>query len=338
MLLFEFVGVTSGSLTKNGYHFLLKVFFMNVNYPIPWRLNIALSVLLIILYLACLKLAGEASSFFQLCGIAFVFAFLMIPVYSLFHEATHRIFHPNPTVNYCCGVILGTLFMVSFTFLRRAHIGHHRRNRTDLERFELYYSHEIRWKKALFLYANMIGFYWCSLPLSVLIFALYPPLMNKMLWVKQITVEAILRGVEPRLIPKIRWESIFILSVHGLIFYLFGYPWKAYLLLFGAHAFTWSSQNYVNHAFSPRDILNGAHNHKMNWFCQHLYLNFNHHLVHHRHPTLAWIHLPKFVNEVERERISYGKAWLRLWKGPVLTTEGPPKLIEDYFQDIEELH
>jgi fatty acid desaturase len=93
--------------------------------------------------------------------------------------------------------------------------------------------------------------------------------------------------------------------------------------MYAAHALSWSSQNYVNHAFSPRDIINGAHNHRMNPLIQLLHLNFNIHLVHHQKPRLPWIHLRAFM-EHSPERISFYRNYLRLWKGPVLTHEPSP--------------
>lgn len=95
-----------------------------------------------------------------------------------------------------------------------------------------------------------------------------------------------------------------------------------------AHGLAWSSQNYVNHAFSPRDIVNGTHNHKLNPIFKYIYLNFNVHKVHHQNPTIPWLHLPGYV-QGDEERVSYWKTYLRLWKGPELTHE-PSPLLEDH--------
>jgi fatty acid desaturase len=100
------------------------------------------------------------------------------------------------------------------------------------------------------------------------------------------------------------------------------WPW---LLLFLMHGFVWSSQNYVNHAFSPRDILNGAHNLKMPAFLRPIYLNFNLHLAHHQNPRIPWLHLPEFV-PYRTQRISFFRNYLRLWTGPRLTHEDNPSL------------
>ena len=60
-----------------------------------------------------------------------------------------------------------------------------------------------------------------------------------------------------------RWESCLVILFQACVMVLLGLSPKAWLIMFAIHGFVWSSQNYVNHAFSPRDIINGAHNLKM---------------------------------------------------------------------------
>ena len=100
--------------------------------------------------------------------------------------------------------------------------------------------------------------------------------------------------------------------------------------MYGIHAFSWSSQNYGNHAFSPRDILNGAHNLEMNPVLKPIYLNWNYHLAHHQHPGIPWVHLPKFVESGKTS--NYDKAYLQLWKGPRLTTESAPESLDPEYE------
>ena len=89
------------------------------------------------------------------------------------------------------------------------------------------------------------------------------------------------------------------------------------------HRFVWSSQNYVNHAFSPRDIINGAHNLKMPLWLKPIYLNFNMHLAHHQNPHVPWLHLPSFIKS-RKGGISFYRNYTRLWKGPQLTKVKSP--------------
>jgi fatty acid desaturase len=122
-----------------------------------------------------------------------------------------------------------------------------------------------------------------------------------------------------------RWESWLVILFQAGVIVLLGLSLKAWLIMFGIHAFVWSSQNYVNHAFSPRDIIDGAHNLKMPLWLKPVYLNFNLHLAHHQNPRIPWTHLPRFIGSGPG-RMSFFRNYLRLWKGPRLTHEKNPVL------------
>ena len=49
----------------------------------------------------------------------------------------------------------------------------------------------------------------------------------------------------------------------------------------------------------------------------------HHHLAHHQHPRVPWIHLPRFV-DFRAERPSFLRTYLSLWKGPRPATEPSP--------------
>ena len=55
-----------------------------------------------------------------------------------------------------------------------AHLGHHRRNRTDLELFDYYLPHQSRWLKTYWLYCLLTGFYWSIIPVAGLVYLLMP--------------------------------------------------------------------------------------------------------------------------------------------------------------------
>ena len=100
--------------------------------------------------------------------------------------------------------------------------------------------------------------------------------------------------------------------------------------IYGMHSFFWSTQNYINHAFSPRDIMKGAHNLKMNPLLKPFYLNWNYHLAHHQFPGVPWVHLSKFLESKKLK--DYGTAYLKMWQGPKLTKEPPPKSLDPEFE------
>ncbi|MCB1317716.1 MAG: fatty acid desaturase, partial [Leptospiraceae bacterium] len=261
---------------------------------------------------------------------AFIFIQVQVTVYSLMHEACHRLAHRNALVNYVIGLLLGMLFFIPFTFFEHVHNEHHRLNRTDHEMFDLYYPGESRWKKALWLYIILIGFYWLSLPVLTIVFAFWPGLARWTVFRRSTSLQPKVDSLFTEKMRYIRAESALILLFHFMLLYALQVPWQAYVIYHLALAVSWSSQNYVNHAFAPRDILRGAHNHKLGFLTGYLYLNYNCHRVHHTQPALSWKYLSHFVDESEPGRISYYAAWLRIWGGPRETHQGPPRPLAEH--------
>ena len=181
--------------------------------------------------------------------------------------------------------------------------------------WDLYYKHQVKWKRYGTLYGMMIGLGYFSLWLSVLLFAFVSRLIYSPLFYSHKEVGGFITGSDRKeKITKSRWESWIVIIFHAVLFIILGLKWKAWLTLFIMHGFLWSSQNYVNHAYRPRDIINGAHNLKIPSWLKWVYLNFNLHLAHHQNPKIPWIHLPSFIkngkNEYHFSKIIfvYGKA------------------------------
>ena len=103
---------------------------------------------------------------------------IQIPVYSLLHEASHGLFHPDRRTNEGLGRWLAVLFGMSFTFYRHCHTRHHVKNRTDIELWDLYRPQDVRWKRAVNLYLMLTGAGYALVWISVLVFALAPRLAH----------------------------------------------------------------------------------------------------------------------------------------------------------------
>jgi fatty acid desaturase len=296
------------------------------HYKIPDRINLIITVICSLMYFLLLWKASHVHHYgwVLLCG--FLFAINMVPVYSLIHEAEHGIIHSNELVNNIMGRWLSTLFIAPYTFFKHCHLKHHKKNRTDEEMWDLYYEHQEKLKKYGTLYGMMIGLGYFSMWLAVLLYAIAPRLIYTRFFYSQTEIGGFLKGSERKdKVLHSRWESILVILFQVLIFYLLDLKWTAWLTLFAMHGFLWSSQNYVNHAFSPRDIINGAHNLKIPSWLKWVYLNFNLHLAHHQNPKIPWINLPDYVSE-GGGRITFLRNYLRLWKGPRLTHEPSPLL------------
>ena len=133
------------------------------SYAIPARTNLSISAICSILYFVLLYGGSHADTVWETIGYGVLFALVLIPVYSLIHEAEHTMLHPNPTWNDRLGRWLCTLFVVSFTFFKHCHLRHHTKNRTDIEMWDLYLEHQQKWKRYGNLYLMMVGLGACSL-------------------------------------------------------------------------------------------------------------------------------------------------------------------------------
>lgn len=103
-------------------------------------------------------------------------------------------------------------------------------------------------------------------------------------------------------------------------------------MLFG---FTWSALQYADHAYSVRDIRNGAWNLKVHPITKAFFLNYHDHLAHHQHPNVPWIHLPKFVDP-NVEKPAFLAIYLKMWKGLVKLDQNEPAPIDSELDSLIE--
>ena len=296
-------------------------------FTIPTTVNCIAVLIVSSLYFAILIFACKQVHWYSSLATSLLFGVVMIPVYTLIHEAEHGILHSSQVVNNVLGRWLSCLFIAPFSFIKHCHLRHHKKNRTDIEMWDLYYEHQNKWKRYGNLYFVMIGFGYFGIVLSVLLFSIAPQLVYSKLFTSHTETAGFLKGSDSKnKIMVFRWESIVVILFHVGCFYIFNFNLRGWLSCYSIHAFIWSSQNYVTHAFSPRDIINGAHNLKVPAWLKIVYLNFNLHLAHHQNPKIPWIHLPDFIKH-ENYKISFFKNYLRLWKGPVVTKEPDPSKI-----------
>ena len=85
---------------------------------------------------ACLWASSHGPWWLRVAG-AVAFAFVNFTPFALMHEAVHGVASPSPVRNALLGILASVMFPTSFCVQRMAHLGHHRRNRTDQH---LYFS------------------------------------------------------------------------------------------------------------------------------------------------------------------------------------------------------
>ena len=294
------------------------------SYIIPEKLNIFILLISIPVIWSLLWMASHVSIGWAILA-AFVFAHLNHTAFSLLHEAVHGIFSPSRFRNEVFGHICAAMFPTSLHLQRVAHIGHHRRNRTDLDIYEYYLPGQSKKRRNFHLYTgNLFGFYWFVIPESNLIYLLAPWLYTSKWFIngpaKSLGFEPYIKDIAQQGKLRIWLECLWAFIYQVLVFVLLDLNWFGWLLCHYFFALHWSALQYVDHAYSERDVINGAWNLKVTKPAQWAALNYHFHRVHHQHPNIPWIHLPKLVKKDDRQP-TFWKIYFRMWGG---AREAPP--------------
>lgn len=288
-------------------------------YPIPARLNLAIAAGVC---LGCATLLGQAGRVESLWGVAVLaccYGIVMNTGYAIIHEAEHDLLHPNQHVNDFAGAIVSIFFPSSYHLRRFGHIGHHLRNRTDDEAFDLYFPEDNAIWKHLQFYGILTGFFWLVIFLSNFAAAISPRLLCKKLSFDRPTA-ALQETFNPQQFVRIRIEAIAVISFHAVMLLVFKIPFLKYFAVMAGFGILWSTLQYLHHFGAVRDVQRGAWNVRIWRALDALWLNHGWHLNHHLHPTVPWIYLARLTPENEAP-LPFWKAYLQMWRGPRLTTE-----------------
>jgi fatty acid desaturase len=282
----------------------------------PERLNWVILAASAVATAVCLWIVSHSPIWAALAA-AMAFAFLNNTPFSVMHEAVHGVGASTPSRNYALGVIAGWMFPTSFSLQRTAHLGHHSRNRTDRELYDYYLPGEAKWVRNVWLYGgNLLGLYWFCIPLSNAVYLLATPLYRSRLFVERIA-PAIGFGQYVRdlveLPPgKIRLEIALAFAYQALMWWALDLSWQGWLLAHWLFALHWSSLQYVDHAWSPRDVVNGAWDLRVSAPARWLALNYHYHLAHHRYPSAPWTSLPALA--VREGQPTFWQVYWSLWR------------------------
>ncbi len=301
--------------------------------PVPEGTNLALAGLVLVTALAMLWL-GSRLPLPGTLAVGFLFSFLLLTNYALLHEATHDMLHSNRRINWLAGMVLGWLFPVSFTVLHVTHIVHHCCNRTDHEMFDCYYPGDPMFVKYTQWYGLLLGLWWPFIPIGSILLAVTPGLLRTSLFRRARSTAVLFDDVGASEARRIRVEVLLGTAFWVCVFAGLGVDWKAALIMYACFAFNWSTRQYVTHAFTPRDVRNGALNLRVGRVMGWVLLNGQWDLVHHRQPHLPWNHLPE-AGRNSQTPVSYWRQYARLWKGPRPCGEpGPAVLPKGVYQGL----
>jgi fatty acid desaturase len=247
----------------------------------------------------------------------------MNSVYAIIHEAEHAMLFPNRRCNDFAGAVMALFFPAPFHLIRQGHLGHHLRNRSDDEAFDLYFEDDHPIWRHLVLYGILTGCYWIVVVLSNLVFLVVPFAAKKQFLDFDRPAMAFRQSLNPRYNRLIRVEGLAAILLHAAILWTLHIPPLNYLAIYFAFGLTWSSMQYVHHYGTERHVTRGAKNLWIFGPLDAIWLNHNWHRTHHENPTVPWNHLPRLAGE-EPATPSQGflpAAYLRMWRGPRRTTE-----------------
>jgi fatty acid desaturase len=290
------------------------------SHEIPQKLN-ALIILAQLSLLALCFLVARSATGWKLALLALGFGVLVNSVYSSIHEAEHRILFRSVAINDTCGAFMALFFHAPFHLLRQGHLGHHLRNRSDDEAFDLYFENDNRvWKFAV-MYGILTGFYWVFVAAGNIAVLCAPFFYRQDFWKFDRASRAFLQAYNWKYQPLIRLEATMAIALHVAIVWTLHIPVLHYFALYASFGFLWSSMQYVHHYGTERDVLHGARNLWLSRILDAALLNHNYHRTHHEHPTIPWLHLSRIGEQEKGIGGFLPWVYLKMWKGPQFTSE-----------------
>jgi fatty acid desaturase len=290
---------------------------------IPAITNTLIIFLQLTVFLALCCVAAKLHPGRWLLPLALAFGVLMNSVYSVIHEAEHGMLFPHRRANDTAGVLLALLFPAPYHLLRQGHLGHHLRNRSDDEAFDLYFDGDNKLWRWVVYFGIITGFYWVMIALANPILLLAPRSLYARLKLVDRPSEAFVDSLNPRYHFLIRSQALAAILLHILIVWAFGIPLLNYAAMYLGFGWMWSSMQYVHHYGTQRHVTRGAHNLWLWAPIDLIWLHHNWHLTHHQHPTVPWVHLPRLsVQDVDAPPRGFlPLAYLKMWLGPQRATQ-----------------
>jgi fatty acid desaturase len=289
----------------------------NPGATIPARLNAGIIVAQLIGIGACFWAAARVTNGWQLAGLALAFGILMNSVYSIIHEAEHAMLFSSRKCNDMAGAFMALFFPAPFHLIRQGHLGHHFRNRSDDEAFDLYFDGDHRLWRCLVLYGILTGCYWLVVVLSNVVFLFFPFAANKKYWSFDRPSHAFMDSLNPSYRRLIQLECLAAIALHTFWVWWLQIPLLNYAIMYFGFGLTWSAMQYVHHYGTERHVTRGARNLRLWDPIDLLWLNHNWHLVHHEHPTVPWIHLPALGNVTQSQKRGFLLwSYFKMWRGP----------------------
>lgn len=294
---------------------------------IPGFLNLVLVISIQIVSFGLLWLSSRLDLVWSI-PIGIVFSFILLTNYALMHESVHHVLHKSRRMNYLLGVLCHSLYPKSYTMFEITHKMHHRGNRTDHELFDYYYPNDNKITKNIQWYGILSGLYYPLVPLGNLIMAIVPGFFRTKPFRKSQFSNILFSEFKGRVITRLRLEVFFAISLWVFMWNLLSLHWQSVLVLYACFGFNWATRQYVTHAWTPRNVIEGAANLKVSKLTGWILLNGQWDHAHHKFAYLPWTELSNHQYHKVKQT-SYLKQWLSLWKGMRPNFEKAPAVIDD---------
>ena len=284
-------------------------------HTIPQRLNLLIIACQLLAFAGVMILTAHATQWWHVLGLSIGMAVLGNSIYSVIHEAEHGMLLESRWWNDWVGAGMALLFPAPYHLIRQGHLGHHRRNRSDDEAFDLYFEGDWVWLKWLILYGIITGFYWMLVVLSNVAVLIVPYLFKARYVEFDRPSAAFMEALNPRYFWLIQIEAIAAIALHLGIMWLLDISWLNYFCVYFGFGFSWSAMQYVHHFGTERDVLAGSRNLRFLSWIDWIWLHHNYHLTHHCRPLVPWLYLPQ-ITPASSPRESLVRHYFKMWRGP----------------------
>jgi fatty acid desaturase len=217
------------------------------------------------------------------------------------------------------------------------HKMHHIGNRTDHEMFDHFYPSDNKVFRYIQWYGILTGLHYLLVPVGSFMIAAVPWLFHTRLFKKSKFSNILFDDFKGWVLAKVRLETLFIIAYWATLWILLGFAWQTVLIFYVCFGFNWSTRQYVTHAWTPRDVMEGAANLKASRVMGLILLNGQWDHAHHRYPFLPWTELTNEKYHVV-EPVSYFSQYLSLWKGPRMTLVPGPSVMAEADQIVDVIY